>query len=323
MLIGSSLVTTLLIPAEAIAEGRARHRDARSAYLAHEHLGEMFGTIYDISTIAILWFAGASAMAGLLNLVPRYLPRYGMAPEWTQGDAAAGRCCSPAITFLITIIFNADVDAQGGAYATGVLVLMTSAARRGDAAACAAAAAAGWRSRRSRWCSSTRPSPTSSSGPTACKIAAWFIATIIVTSLISRVLRSTELRVQGVETDDRRAALHPGGRRPRRCGSSPTVPTPGLPEEYQHKLREARESHHLPETTPVLFLEVRPGDASEFSGVLKVARRRRRRVPRAALREPGDSRTPSRRCCCTSATRPARSRTPISAGRKATRSPTC
>ena len=107
LLVGSSLVTTFLIPPEAFQPSGAAAGRAL-AYIAHEHMGEVFGTIYDISTITILWFAGASAMAGLLNLVPRYLPRYGMAPEWTRASRPLVVLFT-GITFLITIIFEANV----------------------------------------------------------------------------------------------------------------------------------------------------------------------------------------------------------------------
>jgi hypothetical protein len=201
-LITTSFVTVVLIPAQEFESGGSANGRAL-AYLAHEHLGSVFGTVYDLSTIAILAFAGASAMAGLLNVVPRYLPRYGMAPEW-------GRTVRPlvliftAIAFAITIIFGADVDAQGGAYATGVLVMMTSAAF-------AVTLSALWRGN----------SLTATLAfalvtlifaytlvaniierPDGIRIASFFIAAIIVVSLVSRVKRSLELRQERIEMDE-------------------------------------------------------------------------------------------------------------------------
>jgi hypothetical protein len=266
LLMGSSIVTTLLIPAKEFETGGKAWGRAL-AYLAHEHLGEAFGTVYDLSTITILWFAGASAMAGLLNLVPRYLPRYGMAPEWARATRPLVVLFT-VITFIITFIFDANVEAQAGAYATGVLVLMTSAA--------VAVTMTVRRSTRLRLGFGAitivflyTTVLNIMERPDGVKIASWFIVTIIVTSLISRVLRSTELRVQSVEPDETaKRFIRDAGHRPIRIIAN--RPDSGMPSEYEHKLREASESHHLPPDESVLFLEVRPGDVSEFAGRLHV-----------------------------------------------------
>ena len=126
LLLLSSFVSVLLIPKEAYQEGGPASGRA-IAYLAHRYLGNVFGSVYDLSTILVLWFAGASAMAGLLHLVPRYLPRVGLAPEWVA-YARPLVLLLFGFNILITLIFRANVEAQGGAYATGVLVLMLSAA---------------------------------------------------------------------------------------------------------------------------------------------------------------------------------------------------
>jgi cadmium resistance protein CadD (predicted permease) len=268
-LIVSSFATTVLIPHQQFEDGGEANGRAL-AYLAHEYLGSGFGTLYDISTILILWFAGASAMAGLLNIVPRYLPRYGMAPDWTRATRPLVLVFT-SIAFVVTLWFRADVDAQGGAYATGVLVLMSSAA-----VAVTIAAARGNESRRLFFYGAIAvvfaytTAVNIAERPDGVKIASFFIVTIVATSLLSRVWRSTELRVAEVQLDEaagrfvdeaatrgivRIIANHPDERTPR---------------EYLLKEREEREASHIPPGEPVLFLEVSIRDASEFAPVLTV-----------------------------------------------------
>jgi preprotein translocase subunit SecG len=267
-LITSSFVTILLIPEREFQPGG--EADGRAlAFLAHQYMGNGFGTVYDISTIAILWFAGASAMAGLLNLVPRYLPRYGMAPAWTRAVRPLTLVFT-AIGFLITWIFDANVDAQGGAYATGVLVLMTSAA------IAVTLSARRKKQKRLMWffgaVSAVFTYTTIANvleRPDGIRIAALFILGIIVVSFASRVRRSFELRATLVRLDEQAleflAEMDQGPIRliahePKRLDS----------ERYRTKLEHARAANHLPADADILFIEVVVDDSSEFEQELDV-----------------------------------------------------
>jgi hypothetical protein len=260
----------MLIPPQEFEPGGAANGRVL-AYLAHEYLGDAFGTAYDLSTIVILAFAGASAMAGLLNIVPRYLPRYGMAPDWARAVRPLVLVYT-IIAFAITIIFEADMDAQGGAYATGVLVIVTSAAFAVMLSAIrkdvkAVTFAFGMVTLVFVYTTVANIIER----PDGIKIASFFIAAIVFTSLVSRVLRTTELRQERIEMNERaqrfideaasRGEIHI------------VAHGPGVgddPEEYARKLEEQREYNHIPSGEKILFLEVDVEDPSEFEDVLEV-----------------------------------------------------
>jgi hypothetical protein len=267
-LLCTSVITTLLIPPAQFQPGGAANGRAL-AYLAHQYLGSGFGTVYDLSTVAILWFAGASAMAGLLNLIPRYLPRFGMAPDWARAVRPLVLVLT-AIAFLITWIFDADVNAQGGAYATGVLVLMSSAAiavtlsarkagQRGLAVAFGLIAAI--------LLYTTGANVVER--PDGVKIAACFIAAIIAVSLFSRLRRSLELRVTEIRLDPMAELFVRDCARRHKLRLVANEPDARDPAEYREKLWQIRADHDLPDED-IVFVEVTVRDPSDFETALDV-----------------------------------------------------
>lgn len=268
-LVATSFVTAVLIPESAYESGGAANGRAL-AYLAHQELGAIVGTAYDASSVLILWFAGASAMAGLINIVPRYLPWYGMAPKW-------GSAVRPvvlvylAVSVILTIVFQADVDAQSGAYATGILAMLVSAS--------IAVFVSAWRAgaRRSVFGWGILTAVLSYAlianvvdKPGGLLIAGIFVACIIAVSVISRVLRTTELRADAVAFDpaarefvtdvlQRADELHLVANR--RCN--------GDADEYAAKESIQRLATPLPRGD-ILLLEIDVVDASDFSETVEV-----------------------------------------------------
>jgi hypothetical protein len=259
-LITSSIITTLLIPAGEFAEGGQANGRAL-AYLAHKFFGDAFGTAYDISTISILWFAGASAIVGLLNLVPRYLPRYGMAPDWARATRPLVLFIT-LVCFTVTFVFNADVDQQAGAYATGVLSLITSAA------VAVTLAAKRDKQRFLSWVFGIialvfiyTTAVNIYERPEGLQIALFFICSIVIVSFGSRAARSLELRIGTVQLDEKAQAFIENtiGENVRLLAHRPGG------SDYELKEEESRITHTFEKDEgEFIFLEIDSADPSQF-----------------------------------------------------------
>ncbi|MBA3634503.1 MAG: amino acid transporter, partial [Acidobacteria bacterium] len=197
-----------------------------------------------------------------------YLPRYGMAPDWAKATRPLVLVFT-AIAFLVTIVFKADVDAQGGAYATGVLVLMSSAA--------VAVAISAWRNSEKKWIGFLiitliffyTTAVNIIEQPEGIKIASLFILGIIATSFVSRALRSTEVRFEDIELDAK-AQEYIDEMAEGEIRIVTNRREAGDVAEYRFKEHEKRVDNHIPSSDPILFYEIDVGDASDFKGKLKV-----------------------------------------------------
>jgi hypothetical protein len=280
LVMGSVLVTTLLVPREALAPGGLAE-DRALAYLAHAGLladgeggsrlnswfGATFGSLFDASTISVLSLAGASVIMGLRGMLPHYLHRLGMALTWA-GQTGFVMHLLNIIILIVTVAFHASITTQQWAYATSVLVLIAGAAL--------AAGLDVWRRLHRltwRWlivmpfllsCGFflTMTAVTTLMHPSGVIIASSFVVTIVVTSFVSRWLRSTELRFEGFAFSDDAARM----RWEAICRREFQVVVPHRPGllSLSNKNRQIQREFRLNASVPILFVEATLGDPSEF-----------------------------------------------------------
>lgn len=281
-LLGSTLVTTVLIPPTALTtDGQAKYRAL--AYLAHggtladgqpgnalgAAFGITFGMIYDISTVAILAFAGLSFAMTLSLWIPPYLARLGMEFKWSVKLGFLVYLFT-ALKFAVTAYYGADVDAHRAAYLTGMLAVFGFGAL--------AATADVWQKRAKRgWRALFRVPPlfllallvfaaslvwVIYQRPIGAAFAAAFVLVTVVVSIVSRTWRSTELRFDGFVFADK-VTEHEWVRL--KASDYPMlIPIRSGQVDLKAKEIEVRTRHRIPGTMPIMFVQAVLADPSEF-----------------------------------------------------------
>lgn len=287
-LLGSTLVTTVLIPAPALtADGQAKYRAL--AYLAHDGrlsdgaaasamcplFGLPFGTAYDVSTVAILALAGLSVGMTLSAWVPPYLHRLGMEFDWSVRLGALMYLLL-AVKFGVILYYKADLDAQRGAYLTSVLAVFAFAAWTAVIDVHHKRTRLGWRK-------AFRVSPLfllallvfAGSGlyitwlrPAAAVLAGSFVVVILGVSVVSRAWRTTELRFAGFVFADKASEYE--WARLKASDYPILVPIRSGGEPLREKEIAIRTRHRLPGTVPIMFVQAELADPSEFTHPAKV-----------------------------------------------------
>jgi len=272
-LLGANLIATLVIPEKefyvaAAGQPAGKAAGRALAYLGHSLLGSTFGTTYDILTVLILWFAGASAMAGLLNVLPRYLPRFGMSPAFLEFRRPLVLVVT-GVCLVVNFWFSANVEAQGAAYATGVLVLMAS-----DSFTVMLAEGA---NKVRRWFFAAILCVfgyvlvvNTFERPDGIKIATIFIVAIIAGSVWSRWWRASELRVCGIRFVD--AASEALWNELAASGSVIVIPLRSNTPEARKRTEAKHLQHARSGTARYAFLHITLlEDTSQFDSPIRVS----------------------------------------------------
>lgn len=290
LLLGGVTVSTVLIPGEKLfGHGPAVHRAL--AYLAHGGevargaeatalcgwFGPAFGTLYDALSIGMLCMAGACVAIALRDYVPEYLQRFGMELELAHRLGAHMRFFN-VIILAVVVLFRADIHRLQWAYVMSVLALLSGA---GLAATLSVRETS--RGSRVRWLRLLPPTAafiffatmgflSAGISVAGLEIAAAFAVGLVASSVLSRWIRSTELRFHGFDFADENSQRH----WKKCCEYDFQILVPHRPGLHSRRDKELaiRKRHRLGPEIPIILIEATVADASEFyhRPLLKVSR---------------------------------------------------